>query len=171
MSLALNTRIQPLAVLALGLGFYCFAASAAFAGSDTDTFEVSATVVASCDVSANDLAFGSYDPVSATPLDGATTVSVTCTNGTPYDISLNQGVGAGATVAARRMTHSGDTLIYSLYSNSNHSSVWGQTDNVDRVEATGSGAAQVHDVYGRVPINQTSPAGAYTDTITVTVNY
>ena len=49
---------------------------------------VTADVVASCSITANDLAFGDYDPVSSTPLDMATTIEVTCTNGADYTVSL-----------------------------------------------------------------------------------
>lgn len=141
------------------------------AATDTDTMTVTATVIASCDVDANDLAFGNYDPVSATPLDIGTTVAVTCTHGTSYDVSLNAGVGAGATVAARRMTSGGNTLNYSLYSNAGRTTVWGATIGNNTVAGTGNGAMQTLNVYGRVPVNQTAPAGNYSDTITVTVTY
>ncbi|MGE0044470.1 MAG: spore coat U domain-containing protein [Hyphomonadaceae bacterium] len=157
---------------ALAAGFFACAAPSALAATDTDGMTVTATVIASCDVVADDLAFGNYDPVSGTPLDAETEIDVTCTNGTDYTISLNQGVGTGATVAARLMTSGADTLTYALYQDSNHTIVWGQTIGVDTVAATGSGVAQTYDVYGRVPIHQTAPAGAgYTDTITVTVTY
>lgn len=156
--------------LAAGL-FLAGAPGAALAATDTDTFAVTATVVASCDVVAQDLAFGNYDPVSPTPLDAATTMSVFCTNGTTYTVALNPGIGAGATVAARRMTNGGDTLTYSLYQDAARANVWGQTIGTNTVAGTGSGAPQALDVYGRAPINQTAPAGAYVDTITVTVTY
>jgi len=132
---------------------------------------VTATVVASCDVDAQDLAFGSYDPVSPTPLDAATTISVVCTSGTAYDVSMNAGVGAGATVATRKMSSGGSTLNYSLYSNAGRTTLWGATSGSNTVTGTGTGAAQTINVYGRIPVNQTSPAGSYTDTITVTVTY
>lgn len=147
------------------------APSASSAATDTDTMTVTATVIASCDVDAQDLAFGNYDPVSSEPLDIGTTIAVTCTHGTSYDISLDAGVGAGATVAARRMTFGGNTLSYSLYSNAGRTSVWGSTIGNNTVEGTGDGALQTLNVYGRVPTNQTAPAGSYTDTVTVTVTY
>lgn len=50
-------------------------AGAAQAATDTTTFQVTATVVASCNVSATDLAFGNYDPTAATDLDATSTVT------------------------------------------------------------------------------------------------
>ncbi|MCA8885841.1 MAG: spore coat protein U domain-containing protein [Hyphomonadaceae bacterium] len=144
----------------------------AHAGSDTDSFEVTATVLASCDIVATDLAFGNYDPVSVSPLDAETTLSVTCTNGTPYYVGMSLGDGAGASMATRRMTKSGgaQTLDYVLYQDTQRSVLWGDT-GVDRLSGTGDGSANTLHLYGRIPIQQTAPAGNYTDNITVTVSW
>lgn len=142
-----------------------------YAATDTDTFQVTATVVASCDVDAADMGMGSYDPVTATPLDGSTTMQVRCTNGTGYVIAMNPGTGSGATVANRRMTNGANTLSYSLYQDSGYTSLWGQSVGVDTYAGTGNGAAQNLTIYSRAPARQTAPAGAYTDTITVTLTY
>ncbi|MBP0656299.1 spore coat U domain-containing protein, partial [Mycobacterium tuberculosis] len=104
--------------------------------------------------------------------DASTTLSVQCTNTTPYNIGLNAGTGTGATVASRKMTGTGGALVnYTLYSDNNRTTVWGQTIGTDTVSASGSGAAQSYTVYGRVPVQTTPAPGAYTDTITVTVTY
>ncbi len=159
---------RQIAIFVFGL---CSAGSSAFAATATDTFQVTATVISSCTVDAADLSFGSYDPVSATALDVATSLTVHCTNGTAYVVSLDKGVGAGATVASRRMTSAGQTLVYSLYQNAGRTTLWGETAGVDTVAGSGSGAQQTLSIYGRAPAQQTSPAGAYSDTITVTVTY
>jgi spore coat protein U-like protein len=144
----------------------------ASAGSDTDSFEVTATVLASCEISALDLAFGNYDPINASHLDAETTLSVTCTNGTPYHVGLTLGDGAGATMATRNMTRDGDTdtLGYVLYQDNQRSVLWGDTGG-DRLGGTGAGTSQTIDIYGRVPMNQPSPAGDYSDTIIVSVTW
>lgn len=142
------------------------------AGADSDSMTVTATVLESCSISADDLEFDDYDPVIATPMDGATTISVTCTNGTDYDVGIDAGLGVGATINARRMTKTGGaTLTYSLYTNFARDDVWGDTDGVNTWEGVGTGAAQSIDVYGRIPINQTAPAGDYEDTVTVEVRF
>lgn len=145
--------------------------SVAQAQADSDTIAVSATVISSCNVDASDLPFGDYDPVSAGPLDAATTVDVTCTSGTSYVVALDEGLGAGATVAVRRMTGGADVLQYSLYRNAGRTNVWGETAGIDTVAGTGTGLAQTLNVYGRAPANQTAPAGSFSDTVTVTVTY
>lgn len=166
MSRSLLRRSAAIAALLLAL-----APNAANAGTASDNLSVSATVIASCNVAANPLAFGNYNPVTATPLDAATTISVTCTSGTGYEVSMNAGGGSGASVAARKMTSSGNLLTYSLFRDSNRSNVWGVTTGSNVVTGTGSGASQSIDVYGRIPAQQASPAGSYTDTVSVTVTY
>lgn len=142
------------------------------AGSDTDSFQVTATVVASCDVVASALAFGNYDPVTASNLDAETTFSVVCTNGTPYNVGMSLGSGAGASMATRRMTRSGgaQTLNYVLYQDNQRSVLWGNT-GTDRQAGTGAGTPDTIHLYGRVPMQQAAPAGSYSDTIVITVSW
>lgn len=139
------------------------------AATSTTTFAVSATVLSTCAVSASPLAFGNY---AMTQTDSTTTLSVTCTNGTTYTVSLNAGTGTGASVATRKLTGpSSQTLDYSLYQDAGRASLWGETIGVDTVAGTGNGAAQSLTVYGRIPASQAPGAGAYADTITVSVTY
>lgn len=156
----------PMSLLGLAL-----APCAAYAATDTDQFQVTATVIAACDVVAQDLPFLNYDPVSSSPLDASATVAVTCTNGTTYNVGLDAGAGSGATVSSRRMTSGANTLSYSIYTNAARSTVWGATLGVDTVAGTGTGAQQTLTMYGRAPAHQTAPTGSYTDTVTVTVTY
>ncbi len=147
-------------------------ASPSEAQTATTTFTVQITIVANCIInSASTLNFGGSQGVLAANVDQTSTISVQCTNTTPYNIALDAGIGAGATVAVRRMTSGGNTIDYSLYRDAGRSQVWGTTVLTNTVAATGNGAAQLQTVYGRVP-PQTTPAPAtYTDTITVTVSY
>jgi spore coat protein U-like protein len=141
------------------------------AATDTTTFQVTATVTESCNVTATDLAFGNYDP-SAADNDKTSTITVTCTKGTDYDIGLNEGTASGATVTARQMTGSPDLLDYSLFSDSNRTVNWGNTVSTDTVHVgSAAGTPENHTVYGRIPTGQYVTAGSYADTITVTVTY
>lgn len=153
-------------LLAGGLGW-----TASVSAQTTDTFAVTATVIDSCTLTAgNTLAFGNYDPNSGTALDGQTTVSVSCTNGTTADVALD--LGANANVSTRRMvdaTAGTSFLQYELYSDSGRTTVWGT--GVDAVTYTGQGVLSASNltVYGRVPISQDVPVDSYSDTITVTL--
>jgi spore coat protein U-like protein len=153
------------------IGVLMLVSSGARATTTTSTFTVQMTITASCVInSASTLNFGSSGVISAN-VDQTSTVQVQCTNTTPYNIGMNAGTGTGATVAARKMTNGGNTITYSLYSDSGRTTVWGNTVGTDTVSATGNGAAQSYTVYGRVPAQSTPAAATYTDTITVTVTY
>ena len=159
-------------LLIAALAAASFASQAARAATATSTFNVTLTIQSTCIVaSATDLAFGTQGVISAN-LDAQSTISVQCTNTTPYNIGLNVGNGAGATVAARKMTGPASaTVTYSAYRDAARTLVWGQTIGTDTVAATGNGSAQPVTVFGRVPPQTTPAAGAYSDILTVTVTY
>jgi spore coat protein U-like protein len=157
--------------LALVMGGLMYAAGPGEAATATTTFTVQITIQANCAIdSAGMLDFGSQGLLTAN-VDATSTIQVTCTNTTAYNIGLSAGTGAGATVATRKMTSGGNTINYSLYRDVGRTQVWGTTINTDTVAATGNGAGQTHTVYGRVPPQTTPAAATYTDTITVTVTY
>jgi spore coat protein U-like protein len=153
-----------LGCLALGI-----ASTSAAAATTTSSFAVTATVQATCLVSATPMAFGTYTGTQAT---SSSTVSVTCTNTTPYNVGLNAGGATGATVSSRSMSGPGSALlVYSLFSDSARTANWGQTIGTDTVTGTGNGSAQALTVYGQVAAGQYVAPGAYADTITATVTY
>src|ERR1700758_48857 len=115
------------------------------------TFQVTATVLATCMISASNLGFGNYSGAAAT---GTATITVTCTNTSPYNVGLNAGTASGATVTTRKMVGPG-----------------GQTVGTDTVAGTGNGSAQTLTVYGQVSAGQYVAPGAYSDTITATITY
>lgn len=159
--------ISAAALLALGM----IGPVPAHAATEQTTFTVSATVVAACAVSASNLSFGNYNPTLGTPNDNQTSLLVTCTNGAGYNVGLDVGAGSGATTAERKMTHSSNTLLYTLYRDSNRTLVWGDSVGSNTLASTGTGAQQTVNVYGRIAAAQAAPAGAYSDTITVTVTF
>lgn len=146
--------------------------AAGIAATATTTFQVTATVLSVCTVSATNLAFGNYDASSGTPNDASSTVTTTCSNTTAYTVALNAGTGSGATVALRKMTNGANTLNYSMYTTAGRTTVWGDgTLSTVTQAGTGNGSGQALTVYGRVPTSQYVTAGSYTDTVTATVTY
>lgn len=154
------------------------AAGSAQAATATTNFNVTATVLANCSVTANALNFGNYTPAVAA-LTGTSTVSVRCTRNTPYTVALNAGTTTGGTLAQRLMKHASttDTLQYNLYTTTALTTVFGDgTGGSATIAGTGSGmgTANAITVHGSLPdsvANQGAPTGAYSDTITVTVTY
>jgi spore coat protein U-like protein len=148
------------------------AASPAWAASVSSQFNVTATVLKNCAVSASDLAFGDYYASSGSPVTASTTVSVTCTAALAYTVALDGGQTAN-NVSARTMTDGAShNLSYGLYITNGYGTVWGDgSAGTSTVAGTGNGAAQAVTVYGRIPASQFVAAGSYTDRVTVTVNY
>jgi spore coat protein U-like protein len=142
--------------------------SADAASTATSTFSVTSVVSSVCTIASTNLSFGTYTLVQ---LDGTSTVTVTCSAGTNFKVGLNAGTGSGATVSARKMTSGSNSLNYGMYRDSNRSLNWGNTPGTDTVNGTGTGSAQAFTLYGRIPANQSSPVGNYSDTITATVTF
>lgn len=147
--------------------------SPAEAATSTGTLSVTATVNSVCLISNGTLAFGGYDPTAATALDAATTLTLTCTLGTPYNIGMAAGSGAGATVTLRQLTSGANTLGYRLFRDAARTLNWGNTVGTDTLSGTSSATvlANTINVYGRIPANEAAPTGSYTDSVTVTVTF
>jgi spore coat protein U-like protein len=153
----------------LGSVALAMAPFSAIAATTTTTFGVSETVQATCLVSATALAFGTYTGAVS---NSTSTVSVTCTNTTSYNVGLSAGLATGATVTSRSLTGPGSALLgYGLFQNAGYTSNWGQTVSTDTVAGSGNGSAQPITVYGQIAAGQYVAPGAYTDTITATVTY
>jgi spore coat protein U-like protein len=166
-----NVKFRAGCTAALAACFLTAWAGSSQAASTTSTFTTQVAITATCTInSASTLDFGTQGVLAAN-VDQTSTIQVTCTNTTPYNIGLNAGTGSGATVAVRKLTSGGATVNYSLYSDSGRATVWGNTVSTDTVAGTGNGSAQSYTVYGRIPAQTTPAPGNYTDTITVTVTY
>lgn len=163
---------RTVSLLAVAVGM-----SAAHAGTATGSFQVTGTVVSSCNVSGSQLNFGAaIDPLSASlPIDATSTLTVQCTNTTPYSVALDAGVNAGSATsfASRAMKNGANSIGYQLYLTSGHTSVWGDgTSGSAHPTGTGTGGNQTLTIYGRVPtLGSTVVPGTYTDTVTVTITY
>lgn len=147
-----------------------------WASTATNTFQATATVISSCTVSGTTLNFGnSLDTLATpTPVSATSTLTVQCTNTTPYTVALNAGSNAGgaSNFSSRTMKSGSNTLAYQLYLDSGHASVWGDgTSSSSTVAGTGTGNAQTLSIYGSLPSLANVVPGSYTDTVTVTVSY
>ena len=147
-------------------------AGGAQAATTGTSFQVTATVVASCSATATDMNFGNFD--GSADLTATSTIGVTCTNGHAYHVALNAGSTVGSTIANRTLTNGTSTLAYNLYRDAGFTQIWGDTA-ADDVDGTGAGltTAVNHTVHGELPaaVNQNATTGSYSSTITVTVTY
>lgn len=138
-------------------------------------FNVTATVTKNCTVSANNLSLGSV-AAGTTPSSSSSTLSIACSNTTPYNVGLSP--TNGNTSGAGKMTGaaSGSSIAYQLYQNSSLTTAWGNnnvtpTSVGNGVAATGSGMTQTLTVYAKATGSTDVTPDTYTDTVTVFVNY
>ncbi len=162
------------ATLAVGI----MTAGVANAGTATSSFQVTATVLSTCSASATAVAFPNYTPGGgAVTANG--TISVKCTNTSPYHVALNAGSSTGDAFTQRLMTLAAGTatLQYNLYTTAGFATVFGDgTGTTATIAGTGAGLATpvTTTVYGQLldsTANQAVAPGNYSDTITVTISY
>lgn len=140
----------------------------------------------SCNVSATPLAFGNYGSPGGVRVDSSAAVLVTCTPQylllackSSYTLSLS--VGDHASGGQRQLAAGTGRLAYDLFSDSLRQQPWGDggasgpttggtitTSLLNLVCLPGN---KPHTVYGRIPANQSVPAGAYSDNVVLTVTY
>lgn len=147
----------------------------AYAGTVTTTFPVQVSVSAACSVAATGSSFPAY--AGSVSVDSTSTIDVICAQNLPYQITLNGGSNFNATSGRRRMAGLGTFLEYQLYQQNGFQTAWGDSGfqgtmpNGTPKAGTGTGGVQQHTVFGHLYANQLVPAGAYSDTVLVTVNF
>jgi spore coat protein U-like protein len=125
--------------------------------------------LAACTATVVPVIFGAYNPVSGQALDNAGRVDITCLPASAYTISMSAGLGS---YAARTMASGPDRLAYNLYIDYARTVVWGDgTGGSFTVGGTAGITATSHTVHGRIPGGQTVRAGAYADTLLLTVAF
>ncbi len=138
---------------------------------------------ATCVLNGGRVNFGAYNPVAAFPTDGAGTLSLQCTwSGSGGAEHINYVVtfstGVSGTYAARTMVSGANMLTYNLYVDTARTQVWGDGSASTSVWSGSMNVSNGQPVrtdtttdYGRIPAGQDAAVGAYSDTITVTVNF
>jgi spore coat protein U-like protein len=142
-------------------------------GTNIATFDVTLTLVANCVIAANPLSFGTNQGVLTSNVSVNTTLSVTCSNTTPYNVGLNAGTGTGSLGTTRFMSGTGAntaTVAFNLFQASG-STLWGNTQGTNTLGGVGNGSAQTLTVYGQIPAQTTPMPDAYKSTITATVYF
>lgn len=139
------------------------------AGMVSATMAVTATVEESCHLAARPLVFGTVRADSGSA-DAQSSVVLACTPEASYVVTMDAGrYGAGG---ARRMADTAGSrfVAYEIYSDAARTKRWAASP-ANAVSAVIPAGGRVElDVYARLAATDT-PAGAYQDTITVTVAF
>ncbi|MGD0890970.1 MAG: spore coat protein U domain-containing protein [Terracidiphilus sp.] len=144
--------------------------SPAAAATASASFSITATVQASCRTTANAMVFRTY---AAAAVNMPSPVSVTCSNSVPYNVSLSAGTGPGDPRVVRELSGSSAALL--AYAVGPHR----RSAPNDPGKNAGGGILPVTDIcfdqamtgQERISVGQYVAAGAFFDTIVVTVTY
>jgi spore coat protein U-like protein len=128
-----------------------------------------------CNVTATGVAFPPYDAFSPMAATGVGTVTVTCDEVPPPNVTLSLSTGGSGTFSPRRMARAGGggTLVYNVFTTSGGTAVWGDgaagssTVSLHRVRRNEGG--RITNVFGTIPPGQNVQPGSYSDTLTVTI--
>lgn len=132
-------------------------------------FTARATVPGSCTLrGATDLNFGSLMSTSTGLIEKSSTISLSCTRRTAWQIGLDNGKNWNG--SSRRLKNGAAYLDYELYRSAGWDR-WGNTLNADTRTGTGTGVTEQVTVHGRITNQPLTQAGRYGDTIKVTVTY
>jgi len=133
---------------------------------------------AACNVSTTSVSFGGYDSFRTIPMDSTGSVTVSCDEVPPPDPVIS--IGPSGTTGGfnpRKMRHQSapDTLQYNLYTTPSLNVVWGDgtagTSTIRLKNVKRQKPPVVVTIYGRIPARQDVRAGAYRDTLTVTITW
>jgi spore coat protein U-like protein len=126
-------------------------------------------VEAACTVSTTSIAFGTYDVLAASATDSTGVVTMRCTTKTTVTVQLDR--GAATTFSPRTMKQASAVLTYNLYKETARTTIWGDgSGGSSAVTLTlNPNSTSNQTVFGRVPARQDVAAGAYADTIIVTI--
>jgi spore coat protein U-like protein len=149
-------------LILLAVTAFVVAASSAFAGQATSSLNASASVNSNCNfTTVTDIAFGTYDPTDPVDTDADGDFTFRCSKGTAYDIYLT---------GTRQMTKGADTLNFELYSDAGRTTVW-PSISPGVTGTAASNAPDTRSVYGRVSAQQDAATGAYSGSVTITIDF
>jgi spore coat protein U-like protein len=130
-------------------------------------------VWAACSLTSTTVLFGSYDIFNSAPLDTLGQIIFRCGNN-DHNISISLDKGGAPTFAPRRMLNGANTLNYNLYLDAARTTIWGDgtggTQNFFFQNPANNQDISI-PLYGRIPAGQSTSAGNYSNTLTVTINF
>jgi len=135
------------------------------AASTTGVLTATANINASCTVSGNTMAFGTY---SGTQIDQTGIITANCTPGTSYTIAMTTAQTGGNYVMNTSPVV--NPLNYKLYKEVGHTTEIVAGTQIE-TNGHGNGNNQNVTVYGRLPGAQVANIGAYSGTTTFTLTY
>ena len=139
-------------------------------GRATAALRVSTTVLNSCTVQAQPMSFGTQPIITFATLDATATIVVTCGPNTAFTVALDNGTNFTTSRQVRNVGWNA-YLPYQVHSNAARTQVWGNSAGTTVAGNTGLSGQSTLTAYGRIVSPVIVFPGAYTDSVTVTVNF
>lgn len=133
---------------------------------------IASRALANCTISSvTSLNFGAYSSFDAAPNDAGRFVFVCTDVQAPVTIRLSS--GAANSFTPRQMVLGTARLSYNLYIDTARTQIWGDGTGGSslRTLTPVNNAPTSLDIFGRIPPRQFIPAGSYTDTIVITIQF
>ncbi len=144
--------------------FFLKGISAAPAGTDTAILHLRANVIEGARIeNVSEISHHNYDPTDpTTPNDATGALTVRATQGMSYKIHIGND---------RTMTNGSDAVNYEIYSDPGRTAPWGTSYGTGESYTSTTNAPSTKTLYSRIPVMQAVPAGTYTDTVMLTLEW
>jgi spore coat protein U-like protein len=134
---------------------------------------VAGTPAGACTITVTSVAFGTYDSISPANDDSTGTLIAAC-HPSVHAPEVWISAGSAGSIMSRSMRNGAVTLNYNLYADAARTMVWGDGTTGTSVALSGGSVSAgerrfTRPIYGRIPGLQPVVAGAYIDTLIVTV--
>lgn len=123
---------------------------------------------ANCSWTVGSLAFGAYNVFTASPNDSVANITSNC-NSNNVQISIAH--GNAPSFSPRQLKSGANVLQYNLYRDAGRTQIWGDGSGVTFIYTNSNYNSTTVPIYGRIFMQQAKPAGAYTDTMVVSINF
>jgi spore coat protein U-like protein len=143
-----------------------------FAANTQGTINVTTNASSLCYLSTNsaNIALTSYTMTSTAVKTASGGLIIYCTPGNIVTVSF--GAGSSGNINNRTLISGSNTVNYNIYSDSTYTNILGDgTTGNTNVISFPSGGGVATNFYIKVPINQRSASGNYSDTVPITINY
>jgi spore coat protein U-like protein len=140
------------------------------------TFYAVAGISAQCTVSGSVMSFPAYNPTNPSDIEAFSVLTVDCTNGTPYGVSIADTPNGGSgryklVLVGGNIANASDYLLVSFKKNNSSGSA--MINDTAEISATGTGSSvTAGSIYGVITAGQTGKySGTFNSTITLNLKY
>ena len=128
---------------------------------------------ATCNVESTSVAFGTYNVFATAPVESTGAVLLNC-NGGAKNVRVSISRGQSGSYAPRALRRATESLGYNLFLDASRSTVWGDGTGGSSAYLVGNPPNNKNTditIYGRIFAGQDISAGAYSDSVAVTIDF